>query len=372
MPIYNQFKWQLLVFITFAITTFYAIDFEWHYKFLIEFVKLNLIIFCFYFIVLKYSELKNMIWAYLFGCAYIGYEAYLVGRNSQGRVEGIGTADSPDGNDTAALLAPASGMIFYFLWRGNRYEKIAAVVFGVLIVNGLILINSRGAFLGFIGTGVLYVFSILFTKGSKNTKRASAIAFIIISLAGAVYLTDDSFWNRFDTIKNESERGSEGGGRVEFWLLTFDMIKDRPWGLGAYGYQILSPLYLDASKLAGGGINMRAVHSTWFQALSEIGWLGFFFFIMMIRSIIRNFNQVIVKLNQQLLEDEAFFVRAIKYGFIGYLISITFIDRFRSELLYWFLLFSAIAYKLFILQKYENHGKASQTEIEPVSNHMGP
>ncbi len=57
------------------------------------------------------------------------------------------------------------------------------------------------------------------------------------------------------------------------WLATFDVIEDHPGGVGAYGFQALSPLYVEA-YLFDQGQTQKAIHSAWFQSLSELGWPG--------------------------------------------------------------------------------------------------
>ena len=77
-----------------------------------------------------------------------------------------------------------------------------------------------------------------------------------------MYLTDDSFWERMGTIESDAESNSGGATRTYFWLKTFDLVEQYPFGVGHFGYQYLSSQFIPSEMLSGG---MRAVHSTCFS-----------------------------------------------------------------------------------------------------------
>lgn len=99
-----------------------------------------------------------------------------------------------------------------------------------------------------------------------------------------------------------------------------------------------------------GGVEFRSVHSTWFQGLSEVGWPGFACFCMLLFSLFR----LSARAKKYVLSKEdfnAYFkILALETGLIGYLAAGTFINRFRAEILYWMILFLAVAVKVYYLQ----------------------
>ena len=71
--------------------------------------------------------------------------------------------DGTDANDTAAALVGAAPLLMYYAWMGNARVRLLAIFCAALIANGLVLLNSRGAFLGVVvGSGVFLLFMILF------------------------------------------------------------------------------------------------------------------------------------------------------------------------------------------------------------------
>src|SRR5690554_7586829 len=77
-------------------------------------------------------------------------------------------ADGTDANDAAITLVPAAVILMYLAWMGNFKTRVLCVLCGGLIANGLVLINSRGAFLG-AATGVgIYLLYMLFSRFQKK------------------------------------------------------------------------------------------------------------------------------------------------------------------------------------------------------------
>ena len=111
------------------------------------------------------KKLEYSLWAYIIGAAYIGVEARRVGRNGYGRVEGIGTVTTDDANGIAAMLAPTIALLMYYVWRStSNPKKLMIALLGAYIVNGIVLINSRGSFLGVVACGGYFIMSMLTSK----------------------------------------------------------------------------------------------------------------------------------------------------------------------------------------------------------------
>ncbi len=275
-----------------------------------------------------------------------------MGRTGGGRLEGIGTVDAPDANDTAALLVPALIFLLYYVWLGkNKYIKVFAVLCGAYIANGLVLINSRGAFIGIFIGAVVFVCYMLFSKFQRAGQRATAVVLVVAGLGGALFVTDDVFWERMGTLKEVTEDEGDRGGahRLEFWMASFPIMRDHPLGVGVRGFQKISANYIDPS-LTRGGLANKAVHSTWFQALNEIGLLGFLLFIGLLYSCYKASKLTKQHLIKHKKYDEYFKVIAMEVALLSFLVTVSFIDRFRSVMLYWLILFLACAVNIYYLQ----------------------
>lgn len=337
-------KWLMGVFFCYGISTVVAVNPEMNSIFMGHLINTWVVMYVAYRMLDTEDKLKYALLFYIIGAAYIGYEAMIVGRDAFGRVEGIGTVDAPDANTIAASIVPAIPLLIYFVWTGSRRVKILSGISALFVVNGLILINSRGAFLGASLGFSYFLAAMMFSKYKLPKQRIMIVLIIVLTMVVLFRLVDHLFIERLATLENQSSINSEGSGgrRMQFWMATFDLLKDHPFGVGIYGFETLSAMYLDSS-LFEGGREARAVHSIWFQGLSEIGWLGFAFFVSMLVSIFNHLRKA-----KKLLVDndnyrQYYFLIAIEAGFLGFLLSSTFINMFRTQILYWMMLFSICA-----------------------------
>ncbi|NNE34216.1 MAG: O-antigen ligase domain-containing protein, partial [Rhodothermales bacterium] len=315
------------------------------------------------------EKLELALLFFIVGAAYIGYEAMNVGRDTFGRVEGIGTVDSPNANTIAASIVPVIPLFAYFGWLGRMRIKIFIAVAAAFVVNGLVLINSRGAFLGAVVGFAYFVTAMVFSKYKMPKQRLFIVLIVLASLALTVRLIDNTFIDRMATIETQSSAESEGSGgrRINFWMATFDLAQDYPFGAGIYGYETLSPIYVAPEFLGTEyGRSARAVHSIWFQALSEIGWLGLSAFLILLVSLYMHSRKTKKLLLRRSKIRQYYLLIALEGGMIGFLISSSFINMFRSQVLYWMLLFGISA--CVILARNYGEKEVSGTEAASTGN----
>lgn len=362
------FKWMLLLLGSYYLAYFWALVPEDHHQFTFIFLKLLIVIFAAYKLLKHEKSLDMALWAYVIGCTYIGYLATLSGRNMGTRLEGITLADSPGGNPVAAALVPACAILLYFAWMGNKKVKLLCVVCGALIANALVLFNSRGAFLGIVASVGVYLLFMLFSRHRQKGQRGMAIVIMLLGIMGGLSLTDDVFWQRMSTLENV-EIGQGGAGRITFWLATFDMMEDHPLGMGVRGYNSISRFYMtEAERQSSDGRGKyRAVHSLWFQGLSEVGWHGLLIFLIMLWSLYRFSRRA--KAAAIGGGDIAIYFKilALECALFGYLVSGSFIDQFRAEILYWMILFVAVATKVYYLQP-----RTEEQKVKSKASPKGP
>ncbi|MDB3935097.1 O-antigen ligase family protein [Granulosicoccus sp.] len=321
-----------------------AVDPVAHAKILGEFSKLCLTILLAFSVICTFRRLLHSVWAYLGGCFYISWEAFTVGRSNNGRVEGIGPVDALESNGTAAVLAPAPAMIMVFLVTGSRAQRIIAAVFGGWIVNALVLVNSRGAFLAVLGGCSYVVYHLLFSRVQQERQRLLVVFLVGVALIGAYSLTDEEFWLRMNTLQALDNPEKESS-RVHFWMAAVDLAKDYPFGAGADGFQAMSRIYIPPEHFNGDG-ERRAVHSTWFQALAETGWLGLLTMILLTLSCFRSGRRA-RRYALDTENHEMFWTTvAVEGAFISFLITATFINRYHAEILYWLILYLACLHAL--------------------------
>lgn len=312
------------------------------------------------------SNLKHLhiyLIGYLTTATYLSFYVFQIGRNSGDRVERIPLVDAPDSNGLASALAPALAFSFYYFWQASSNKvRFVVAVSGTLILNAIILINSRGAFLG-IFIGLTYIFVRLYfanKKNKKNKQKFYLIALLVMGLTGAVSIMDSGFIDRMLTLKEETTVNKEaesGATRTIFWKAAWEMTKDYPFGDGFRGFNYKAHLYMPQDAHTGKTLN-RTVHSTWFEALTEIGYIGALAFILMLLSSFKLTKRIRNKAIR--IGDRAMYNLSISLegSLIIFIITMTFLNRMRGEVLYWCILFICCAYNIYIIkQEKEKEGK---------------
>jgi O-antigen ligase len=348
-----QFKWVFLITFCFVITLTHAVLPYDNREATVNLIKLVVIISIAYKIIDTDQKLDYTLWAFISGAAYIGFLAFQVGRDETGRVESVGTVDAPDANGIAAAIVPSLVLCLYYFWvTKSKLQKFLIALAGAFIANAIVLINSRASFLAAVVSIGYFLMFLLFSRYQRQYQRISAVGLILFGLAGTAYVVDEVAIQRFLSITEQDTSGEEQSGatRVFFWGAAYEMSKDHPFGKGANSFEYFAPEYLPDYIDTGYSRN-RAVHSTWFEALTDTGYPGLFFLIMMILSCFnatRRCKQVLSKDNEI---DRYYKIVAIEAAFVAFVVAMSFMNRFRAEILYWCVLFTACAYNIYVLRR---------------------
>ena len=334
-------KWLVLFALLMLMTWPIALNQIEHERFTVTFLKYVML----YYLLVKTidtpDKFNKMMWVFLTGQFYLGWLAYESGRSSGGRLESLGGADSQDANMAAALIVSCVPIVVNYLIIGKRWQKICALPMLVFILNALILINSRGAFLALIVAIAYYLFVSMKSPAFPKFNKTKVIATVVVGAAMFVYLTDTLFIERMGTITDPGEEsGYTGRERIDYWLMTFDMVERYPFGTGVMGFQTLSPQYVPPEALSSRS-GTRAVHSLYFQILAEYGYHGFILFGIFILS---NFRYL-WKLRKELIKKQHFLpyymAIALEASFLSLLVAGIFISILYMEIIYWMAAFSA-------------------------------
>ncbi len=352
-----QIKWMYLILLGYGFTSFWAVLPIPHQDAFINFLKLVVTMSIAYKLIDTSKKLDFVIWGYIWGCWYVSFLIFQTGRTVGNRVEGIGTIDSPDANGIAAAIAPSLVFCVYYFWtKTGKINKSIFAVAGVFIANAIILINSRGAILAVALCLIYFMTYMLFSRYKIRFQKLIATSLIILGLGGGTYLIDDSFIARVSTIfiKTQEKTIESASTRTIFWASAWEMTKDYPLGLGFQGFNYYSPMYIPKDVNTGRSRN-RTVHSTWFEALTELGYYGLFCLIAMLYSSYWSTKQCRIFLLRDNDLINYYKIIAIEASLLSFLIAMTFLNRFRAETLYWLVLFTACAYNIYVIKpKSEN------------------
>lgn len=344
---FPQLKWLFLLITVSIIISFYAVWPEMHTRNLFTQIKLFFFVAIAFKVIDSPQKFEKLIWVHIIGIFYIGWNAHGLGRNSFDRLEGVGPADGTDANDTAAVVITAIPLIIHLLIHSKLWVRIALALFIAFIIDAIVLLNSRGAFIGILVSMSYFFFNIIFSKKRPNSHKYISLGVIFFSLVLFIYLADHAFFQRMLSLGEVSLDG-EGDriGRTFFWFKAMELARQHPFGLGYWGFQYLSPNFIPDQLLTSG---MRAIHSTYFQALSEYGFIGPFLLAGYLGSTFLQYRKIQHELRERCDNRESDLIMAVLSGFIGFLTAAAFIDRLHAEMMYWFPLYIACGYNIYVV-----------------------
>ncbi len=337
-----QCKWLILFGTIIVLTWPVAVDNYQQQFFTTIFLKYIVL----YILILKMidtsQKFEKLIGVFLLGQIYLGWIMYQVGRTSDGRIEKMGTADASEANVVGAILVVAIPLFLHYIIIGKKWQKVLSLAGAAIVLNGLILINSRGSFIAIIASLAYYLFSVYKIPSFPKFRKMQIAAGILAGALLFFYLADPIFWDRMSTIAEEEDTEVyTGRERVDYWFKTFTILKDYPLGVGAMGYEKLSPLYLPREVLSP-ITKTRAVHSTFFEAMASFGYHGFAVFIIFLISNFRYSWKLKRSLIRKNMLEPCFMASAVEAAFIAHLVAAIFVNRLYSETLYWCSAFIAV------------------------------
>lgn len=270
------------------------------------------------------------VWANVAGCSYWAFDGWRDPSMSNGRLESVGGPDTAEANAVAAHVVAFIPVVLVYALQVRSWRRL--VPFGILafILNLIILTNSRGGLLGLAiaGAGIFL---------AMPARKRWAMVLGSIAVAGLfLYLTDDRFWERQQTIVEHEDDGS-ASGRLATWKGALDLIADHPLGVGGKGSDELSPIYW-AEVVEEHEGQKRTMHNSYLMMTADFGILGGLLYLLLLLSVLRSFGRCVRRLRMTGRPDlEAFasVVYAVRVGAVGFFFCSFFINRQWAELNYW-------------------------------------
>lgn len=187
-----------------------------------------------------------------------------------------GGAGGYDPNDGAMFMVASIPVLAFFVLHGRvLLFRIGAAlaVFGA--IGAVVTSQSRG---GFLALAVMLGFMVITLKAIKPAAR---IAIVVLVLAATVPVASSEYWERVQTITEfDDGYGDTGiGGRRNTWMRGVNFTLSNPaTGIGVGQFRRAEG---QARGAAGFAARWRSAHSTWVEALAELGIPGFLAFISM-------------------------------------------------------------------------------------------
>lgn len=208
--------------------------------------------------------------------------------------------------------------------------------------------QSRGAFLGLI---VMVVYLIM-----KSRKKATLLILLLMFLPFAFFFMPDSWHERMESIE-EYDQDKSAMGRINAWWVAWNVAVDRP--LVGGGFEMFRGWVF--SIYAPNPTDFHDVHSIYFEALGEHGFVGLFIFLLLGYLGLRTARQIV---NATKREPRLFWMRdlasMIHVSLIGYAASGAFLGLAYFD--YYYTLLAVLVGVQRLLNKYQTEG-IPETEV---------
>jgi O-antigen ligase len=221
-------------------------------------------------VVTTLRALDAVLWVLVAGGLLLGLEAYETPYSAfaSGRLENVGGPDFCEANALAAYLATLLPLVGVQFLRSKWRGKLFCMAAGAFILNGVVLTRSRGAVVG------LACGAVVAAVCSPRQHRLKIIVCVALGGAALLYLGDQAFWTRTNTITADThDRSAES--RPEIWEGGLRMALDHPYGVGPGNFQYNIGRYAIMHP-------NRDAHSTIVRTLGELGFPGLAIFAALV------------------------------------------------------------------------------------------
>jgi O-antigen ligase len=235
------------------------------------------------------ETLRDIVFAFVAGCTVLGVLAQFAGREG-GRLDGVGGPGLDDSNTLGMYLATGVIAAFGIFLAYKGWRKWLSFAMLIVILNGFVLANSRGAFLGLVAGGLV----VMLCKAYQHRREFWILT--MIAAMGFPLIVDKTFIERMftigDVVSDSEDADMSARSRLEIYQAQLRMAADYPLGTGYRGTVVLSRSYLDRRWLSrGNGLDDpdagRSSHNTLMTALVEQGWPGLLMFLCLLGWIVR-------------------------------------------------------------------------------------
>jgi probable O-glycosylation ligase (exosortase A-associated) len=223
----------------------------------------------------------------------------------------------------------------------SRKEKLAFRFSTIGVLYRGISTFSRG---GFLACGALGIHTLI--RARRKFAAALGIAFVCLLI---VPVMSDKYWTRMSTIstatEDEETANDTSAGRIHFWRVAVIMANAHPLtGVGHNAYSVMYNQYDPSEAEFGEG---RAVHSSWFAVLAELGYPGLLLFLMIIGHALLTCRRArrLAKKNPD-LQNLGYFAMAIEGALVTFAVGGTFVTFQYVEMLWHTLALSMVVDRL--------------------------
>ncbi len=233
-------------------------------------IKIQILTFMTLLLLNSRERLNLLVWAIVASLAFYGVKGgiFTIAKGGVHRVQGP-PGTFIEGNNELALAMVMTVPLMYYLYLHEKHRWLKPGLMAAMVLTAIAAFGtqSRGALVALIITG-----SMFWLKSRAKVKTALLIA--VAGLAGLALMPPEWF-ERMNTIKTFDEDAS-AMGRINAWWTAFNLANDRIVG---GGFETWIPAVFARYAPA---MDVRDVHSIYFEVLGEHGWPGLILFVSLL------------------------------------------------------------------------------------------
>ncbi len=223
------------------------------------------------------ERLNQLIWVVVLSIGSWGVKGALLSiLSGGGGIHGPDNGMLADNNDFGLGLIVMLPLIFYQRQVAtNVHVRRGLLLMGFLVALAVFFTYSRGALVGVCAMGVVFWL---------RSRAKFTTGLLIAALAFSIYsVAPEKWFARMGTIETYQQDGS-AMSRLNLWQISLRIAQLHPINGG--GFKVTFSPNVTNEMLRGTNLfrltKPRATHSIYFDALSEHGWVGLFFFLMIL------------------------------------------------------------------------------------------
>jgi putative inorganic carbon (HCO3(-)) transporter len=306
-------------------------------------------------VMVRYNDWKQLIWLFiLVGGLYMGYDAWTAspGRFLHGRLDRLGGADFNEANMAAMHLAFVCALAgSTFMKSSGRIGKLLCFLAGGFAMNAIIMTQSRSVLIGMMTGGLLVPFL------ANRQHRLRLFICLAVGATGALFLTNDEFWARAETIKLNPEEKS-AASRLDLAKAGLAMWQDYPLGVGAGSFYSVIGKY--NPEYAG-----RDCHNTYVRCAAELGVVGIGLFAALIVNAFRTLRRVArLAIGTPIEQDVQWDCLGLTVGLVVYLVAAVFIGVNYAEEPWWLLCLPVCLERAVLYSRAASEAAARQASVD--------
>ncbi|QDV39698.1 O-antigen ligase family protein [Tautonia plasticadhaerens] len=282
------------------------------------------------------AKLKQLAWVILLSVGYIALEFNLSYYNGYNRIR-YGTFGGFDNNGIAIMLNTCVWLAILLGFDAKGWwQRLLCLGSALLIINGVLMSNSRGGMLTLLVSSMIAVPLI--------PKRASHYLLFALIFVLGIRMAGPEARERFMTIFAEADdRDASLEGRSRLLSYAIDSIRKRPvLGVGPNQWTIV--VKRDYPIKEG---HATEVHNTWAQITAELGLVGLFLILSYYGSCACRLIPIALDRRADVDPDLNSLARAVVASIAGSVLACSFVTVEALEPPYYIALIGCLVVKMY-------------------------